>query len=79
MLDDGNKKYFYFSSEQAARKKEIQAKLGREYKPGLVLVSGKYKQFTEVLNDPDSSRFPDAILVASGFLKKMKYVDETKR
>lgn len=67
-------KYFLFSSQQMKMKMEVEAKIGRKYKPGTVLVKGRYKQFTDILDTPTSIRFPDSILVASGKLSEMTYV-----
>lgn len=67
-------KYFLFSSQQMKMKVEIEAKIGRKYKPGTVLVNGTYKQFTEISDTPNSTRFPDSIIVASGKLSEMRYV-----
>lgn len=69
-------KYFLFSSQQMKMKVEIEAKIGKKYRPGTVLVNGTYKQFTEISDTPNSTRFPDSIIVASGVLSEMRY---TKR
>lgn len=66
-------KYFIFSSQQMKNKIEVESKIGRKYKPGTVLVRGGYKQFTDILDTPTSIRYPDAIVVASGYLSKMRY------
>lgn len=71
-------KYFIFSSEQMKMKIEVEAKIGRKYKPGTVLVRGGYKQFTDILDTPTSLRYPDAILVASGKLSEMRYTINSK-
>ena len=72
--NDESIKYFLFSSQQMKMKMEVEAKIGRRYKPGTVLVKGRYKQFTDILDTPTSIRFPDSILVASGKLSEMTYV-----
>lgn len=69
-------KYFLFSSQQMKMKIEVEGKIGRKYRPGTVLVKGRYKQFTDILDTPVNFRFPDSILVASGKLSEMTY---TKR
>ena len=66
-------KYFIFSSQQMKMKIEVEAKIGKKYKPGTVLAKGGYKQFTDILDTPTSIRYPDAILVASGKLSEMRY------
>lgn len=67
-------KYFLFSSQQMKMRMEVEARIGRKYKPGTVLVKGSYKQFTDITDTPTSIRFPDSILVASGKLSEMTYV-----
>lgn len=67
-------KYFLFSSQQMKMKVEVEAKIGRKYKPGTVLVNGAYKQFTEISDTPNNIRFPDSIVVASGDLSQMRYI-----
>lgn len=68
-----NIKYFMFSVSDMNRRKEIEANLGRVYKPGEVRVRGVYKQFTEIVSDPSESKYPDATVVASGDINTMKY------
>lgn len=65
--------YFIFSSEQMRLRKAADAKIGKVYKPGLVLVNGKYKQYTEIVNSPNKATYSDGIVVASGEKSKMKY------
>lgn len=65
--------YFMFSVTDMNRRKEIEAKLGRKYKPGKVRVRGDYKPFTEMVTDPSLSKYPDATIVASGEKEQMKY------
>lgn len=66
-------KYFMFSVQQLNLRKDVEKQLGRTYRPGVVLVNGEYKQYTEILNDPKKSRFSDATVVASGILDEMIY------
>lgn len=68
-----NIKFFIFSLTQYKMRKEVEARLGREYKPGEVLVNGVYKQYTEIVNDPNEARHPDAIIVATGDIRYIKY------
>lgn len=75
-MNNSRIKYFLFSSQQMKMKVEIEAKIGKKYRPGTVLVNGNYKQFTEISDTPNSTRFPDSIIVASGVLSEMRY---TKR
>lgn len=68
-----NIKFFIFSLTQFKMRKDVEARLGREYKPGEVLVNGTYKQYTEIVNDPKEARFPDAVIIASGDIRFIKY------
>lgn len=68
-----SKVFFMFSVTDMNRRKEIESKLGRKYEPGKVRVKGDYKPFTEILSDPSLSKYPDAIIVASGEKETMKY------
>lgn len=72
-MNNNNIKFFVFSLTQFKMRRDIEAKLGRTYKPGEVLVNGVYKQYTEILNDPKESRYPDAIIIASGDIRYIKY------
>lgn len=74
MIDE-KEKYFLFSFEQMKQKTEVEAKIGKKYKTGRVLVKGNYKQYTEISNFPYNKRFSDTIVVTSGKLSEMKYKD----
>lgn len=69
----GKNVIFVFSSSQYKMRKETEKTIGKIYTPGVVLVNGNYKQFTEILSDIKDSRFPDAQIVASGDIDKIKY------
>lgn len=73
MSNYNNIKYFIFSATAYKLKQDLFNKLGKIYKPGEVLVNGIYKQFTEIVNEPNESRFSDAIIVASGDIREIKY------
>ena len=62
-------KYFYYSSEQLKLRVELEKKRGRN-----VIVNGIKKPFTE-LTSKDSSRYPDAKLVAEGEVETMRYTE----
>lgn len=66
--------YFIYSEQQEKLRKEVEAKIGREFKCGLVVVRGLRVPFTE-MNITGTSRFPDAKLVAQGIKSRMKYTD----
>lgn len=65
--------YFMYSSEQYGVKKEACARIGRTYKPGTVIVNGKMKPYTEMVNNPADATYPDAIVVTFGPKSRMNY------
>lgn len=65
-------KYFIYSSEQLKLRKSVEAKMGKTFKCGTVIVNGTRKLFTELSTKP-ISRFSDAIIVAQGDPTLMKY------
>lgn len=65
--------YFIFSSSQYRMKQDTMKTIGKEYNPGTVLVNGVYKQFTDIVDEVDSTRYPDAIVITSGYLDSIKY------
>ncbi|MGL5750096.1 MAG: hypothetical protein ACRCXT_06185 [Paraclostridium sp.] len=66
-----NIKYVIFSAEQMRMRMDVESKLGRSYKPGLVLVNGIYKQYTDIIDNPSNTRYPDAEVIASGDIDNM--------
>lgn len=72
-------RYFMFSNEHLNKIKELAIKNG-EMNPriGKVLVSGNYKKYTHMTNDPESycRRYPDARTIISGDIRKIKYETE---
>ena len=69
-----NIKFFMFSLSQMQMRKKVESTLGKNYEPGKVLVNGIYKQYTEIVDDPKLARYPDAIVVASGDIRRIKYI-----
>lgn len=67
-------KYFLYSSEQLQLRKSVEQKMGKRFKPGIVIVNGTRKPFTELSSKP-TSRFADAIVVASGDPTLMNYTN----
>lgn len=65
-------KYFLYSSEQLKFRKQVESKMGKNFKIGHVIVNGVKKPFTELSSSP-KSRFTDAILVAEGDPNLMRY------
>ena len=68
------KKYFLYSSTQMKFRKETEAKMGRKFTPGHVLVNGSRYPFTEISsNGPEKSRYSDSKSVYYGDPTKVKY------
>lgn len=66
-------RYFMFSREQKKMQQEMSRRIGKNFVPKKVFVNGQEKEYTEILKDSNKSRYTDAILVASGDLKQIKY------
>ena len=73
LMNDENFKYFLFSTAQMKQKREVSRLISREYTPGQVYIGTSVKQFTEIVSDPKESKFPDAIIVASGDIRNIRY------
>lgn len=65
-------KYFLYSETQLKMRKEVEAKMGKKFIVGQVIVNGIRKPFTE-LSSTSSSRYSDAKIVAQGEVSLMKY------
>lgn len=65
--------YFMYSSDQYKIRAEANKRLGKQYKPGTVMINGKMKQYTEIVTDPSKATYCDAIVVASGPKDRMKF------
>ncbi len=68
-------KYFIYSATQYKLKVELEAKLGKKYVPGTVLVRGTPKQYTELTDNPNSIQFPDSEVVWAGDIRQAKYTE----
>lgn len=66
-------KYFFFSNKQLSFFRDQEAKMGKVFKPGQVIVKGSTKPFTEMTSNDTLSRFPDAKLVISGETDDLKF------
>ena len=69
-----NLRYFVFSRTQLNLQKEIARKLGKNFVANKVYSNGQALEFTEIVRDPNKSRYPDTKVVASGDIKTMKYI-----
>ena len=68
----GEYRYFLFSREQMEFRKAMEAKQGRKFKVGTVIISGVRKPYTE-LSITGKSIYSDADIVAHGDISTMKY------
>lgn len=66
-------KYFLYSETQLKMRKEVEAKMGKKFVVGHVIVNGVRKPYTELSSSPESSRYSDAKLVAEGEISLMRY------
>ena len=66
-------KYFLFSREQMEFRKTIEARQGKKFKAGTVIVNGVRKLYTE-MSDTSKSKYSDTIIVAHGDISKIKYI-----
>ena len=69
-------RYFMFSQEHMRKTKEL-ARANGDMNPifGKVLVSGQFKTYTNMTNDPNAytRRYPDARTLVSGDIRQIKY------
>ena len=70
-------RYFVFSRTQYNTQKEISRKLGKNFVPNKVFLKGQAFEFTEILKDPNKSRYSDVKVIGFGDIKKMKYTLNT--
>ncbi|MCK9198087.1 MAG: hypothetical protein M0P49_00620 [Bacilli bacterium] len=73
-MSDYNR-YFMYSREQLRVKKAIEAKIGRTFIPGTVIVNGSKKQYTEMSTSPNATRFYDSVVVMNGDIRGIVYTD----
>lgn len=68
--------YFVFSKEQMDMKRELAKKRGKNLSLGQVIVNGVAKQYTDIVKDPNGSRYVDTVVVTKGYIKDIKYTKE---
>ena len=71
--------YFLYSDEQVKEKNKILDKIGKEFVPGIVVVNGARKKFSQISKDPKSARYIDTVVVAEGIIGNMTYTETTTR
>lgn len=69
----GSYKYFLFSAEQLNQKNEILKKVGKAFEPGIVVVNGTRKKFTQISDTATMDKFIDTVVVAQGDVDKLTY------
>ncbi len=70
-------KYFIYSKEQFDEQTAILAKRNKRFVPGIVVVNGSRKQFTQISSTASIPRFIDAQIVAEGEERNFKYEKPT--
>jgi len=66
-------RYFIYSPEQKRDKTTIAKNAGTVYKPGNVVIKGRQKQFTDIVNSMDNCRYGDAVVVCQGDIRRIEY------
>lgn len=66
-------KYFLYSREQDQFRRKVEAGMGKNYHPGMVIANGVSKPYTEISSTPSSKRYPDAVIVTSGEIENIRY------
>ena len=77
MAADMYTRYFMFSYEHLCKLKELAEKNGDTVTLGKVMVSGQFKQFTFLTNNPEAycKRYGDARTILAGDIRKIRYID----
>ena len=79
MEPDNNYKYFLYSEDQMNEKNQILERSGKEYVPGVVIVNGLRKKFTQLSSSPTLDRFIDTKVVAEGELNQFTYTKPSNK
>ena len=66
-------RYFLYSASQYKERLNIEKTIGKTYVPGVVYYKGKKYNYTEIVDDVNKSRYPDAEVVAEGYIEDLKY------
>ena len=67
---------FVFSRSQLEDKKKFAENIHKTYTPGSVIVNGKPRPFTEMLNASRSSNYPDSQIVIVGSIRNIHFEPE---
>lgn len=69
-----NLKYFIFSKTQLKERTEVEAKLGKQFYAGTVIVRGKSQRYTQLVSDLNELRYTDyKIITQTENLDLVKY------
>lgn len=74
MAQDIYYRYFVFSRDQMDDQRRRAEKLGQVAKFGKVIVDGIPKEYTDILLDMKSAKYPDSILIAEGDIRSITYI-----
>lgn len=66
-------KYFLYSDEQLKEKNSIMEKAGKIFEPGVVVVNGTRRRFTQLSDKPSLARFIDTKVIAEGEVNEFVY------
>lgn len=69
----GKYRYFLYSRQQFTERSQVEAGIGMQYIPGKVLKTGRWRDYTEIVADPSTSRYSDAQIIAEGNLDNIQY------
>lgn len=64
--------YFLYSEQQYKDRTAIEKKMSRIFNPGMVVVNGRRKEFTE-MSKKNTNTYPDCKIIAEGYKSKMKF------
>lgn len=77
MASNTNYKYFIYSKQQHETRTEVDKTINKVFTPGKVLVKGIWTPYTVITTDPNTVHFPDAKIVAEGYINDFKYQQPT--
>lgn len=74
-------RFFMYSPTQAQELTKTENEIGRDprykFKLGTVVVNGAAKEYTEMVTSPSRARYPDALIVAKGDIRTMKFTEHS--
>ena len=70
----GDIKYFIFSKTQLKERTEVEARLGKQFYAGKVIVRGKSQRYTQLVSNLEDVRYSDyKIITQTEDLNSIKY------